>query len=156
MRRKDREVNDSEAIDDIIAHCHCCRLGFCEDGRVYIVPLNFGHVIEDGQRILFFHGAHEGRKMDLIRNSGYAAFEMDTEYLLHEGQSACDYTAGFKSIFGEGRIEVVSDAAEKTFGLLAIMRQTTGRTDFDFDERQLKAVCVFKLSVDTLSCKVHA
>lgn len=155
MRKKDREVTDSDIIDEIIAHCQYCRLGFSDDGRVYIVPLNFGYLIEDGQRTLYFHGAHEGRKIDLIREVGYAAFEMDTDYKLREGAVACDYTAGFKSIFGEGRIGVVSDSDEKMRGLLAIMKQSTGRTDFDFSERQVHAVCVFKLRIESLSCKIH-
>lgn len=156
MRRKDREVTDAALIDEIIMKCHCCRLGFNDGGRVYIVPLNFGYVNECGQRNFYFHGAYEGRKMDLIRNGGYAAFEMDTDYVLHEGRIACDYTAGFKSVFGEGRIEEITDASEKECGLLAIMRQAAGRADFKFDERHLASVYVFRLSVETISCKVHA
>ena len=41
MRRTDREITDAEKITQIIQTCHCCRLGFCDNGAVYIVPLNF-------------------------------------------------------------------------------------------------------------------
>lgn len=43
MRRKDREVTDDCQIDTIIASCNCCRLGFYDQGSVYIVPLSFGY-----------------------------------------------------------------------------------------------------------------
>ena len=44
MRRKDREITDPGKIREIIAACDCCRLGFCDGGRAYIVPLDFGFV----------------------------------------------------------------------------------------------------------------
>ena len=43
MRRKDREVTDSQKIREIILSCRCCRLGFYDNGEVYIVPLDFGY-----------------------------------------------------------------------------------------------------------------
>ena len=42
MRRKDREVTDPVKIREIITACNCCRLGFCDKGRAYIVPMDFG------------------------------------------------------------------------------------------------------------------
>ena len=50
MRRKDREVTDEARIDEIISRCNCCRIGFNDSGEVYIVPLNFGYVKQDGRR----------------------------------------------------------------------------------------------------------
>ncbi|MFR9159268.1 MAG: pyridoxamine 5'-phosphate oxidase family protein [Ruthenibacterium lactatiformans] len=53
-------------ITQIIQTCHCCRLGFCDNGAVYIVPLNFGYAEENGKRVFYFHSAKSGRKLDLI------------------------------------------------------------------------------------------
>ena len=55
MRRTDREITDAEKITQIIQTCHCCRLGFCDNGAVYIVPLNFGYAEENGKRVFYFH-----------------------------------------------------------------------------------------------------
>lgn len=82
MRRRDREVSDPAKIREIIAACHCCRLGFADGGKIYIVPLNFGYQEEDGQRTFFFHSAPEGRKIDLIEKTHYAGFELDAHYQL--------------------------------------------------------------------------
>ena len=34
-------------------------------------------------------------------------------------------------------------------------RHNTGKKEWEFDERMLKAVCVFKLVVEEMSCKEH-
>ena len=68
MRRKEREVIDDVQIDGIIRKCKICRVGFYDNGEVYIVPLNFGFVHSGNKRIFYFHGAKEGRKFELIRH----------------------------------------------------------------------------------------
>lgn len=57
MRRKDREITDGDTIDGIIQEAFCVRLGFNDDGEVYIVPLNFGFENINGKRFFYFHGA---------------------------------------------------------------------------------------------------
>ena len=125
MRRKDRAVTDPAKINEIMSRCHVCRLGLRDGKRVYVVPLNFGFLEREGKQFLYFHGAGEGRKADLIRQTGYACFEMDTGYRLQGGEQACDYTAAFQSVIGEGTIAVVEDPAEKEAGLNAVMNQIT-------------------------------
>ena len=155
MRRKDREITDPEKINEIIRRCHVCRLGLRDGKRVYVVPLNFGLAEREGKQFLYFHGAKEGRKADLIRQGGYACFEMDTGYRLQGGEQACDYTAAFQSVIGEGTVCVVEDPAEKESGLTAVMRQSTGKDRWTYGPAMLEAVCVFRLEVESLTCKEH-
>lgn len=54
MRRKDREVTDAGKIREAITASHCCRLGFCDEGEVYIVPMNFGYTEEEGKGSFIF------------------------------------------------------------------------------------------------------
>ena len=75
MRRKDREVTDSQKIREIILSCRCCRLGFYDNGEVYIVPLDFGYYENNGRRVFYFHGAKEGRKYRLTEKSPTVGFE---------------------------------------------------------------------------------
>ena len=44
---------------------------------------------------------------------------------------------------------------EKIKALLELMKHNTGKTEWEFDERMVKAVCVFKLEVEEMSCKEH-
>ena len=155
MRRKDREVTAPMRVADIVRHCTCCRIGFCDDGEVYIVPLNFGYEIKDDMYVFYFHGAKEGRKIELIQKSPHVGFEMDTDYLLHAADTACQYSAHYQSIIGNGVLHIVSEPEEKKLGLSLIMEHNTGKREWDFDEKMLNTVIVFKLVVDKMSCKEH-
>lgn len=155
MRRKDREVTNPEKIKDIIRQCHCCRLGFYDDGQVYIVPLSFGYIEENHADTFYFHSAKEGRKIDLIAKNSEVGFELDTNYQLHEANVACRCSAAFQSIIGSGKVSFVLDKEEKRSGLSAIMEHNTGKREWSFDEGMLETVCVFKLTVKELSCKEH-
>ena len=158
MRRKDREVTDRQAIIKIIKSCQCCRLGFQDDGEVYIVPLNFGCEYDGERLVLYFHGAKEGRKIDLIAKNPRVGFEMDTNHEIYakdNNETACAYTARFQSVIGTGKVSMVCGADEKKHGLLLLMEHTTQQCEWSFDEKMLNAVAVFKLEVDKLSCKEH-
>lgn len=158
MRRKDREVTDPTRIADIINRCTCIRIGFQDDGEVYIVPLNFGYAVKDEAYVFYFHGAKEGRKMDLTRKSPRVGFEMDTDlavYALNDSDIACSYTARFQSIIGNGTVSMVSDIEEKKLGLSLLMEHNTGKKEWNFDEKMVDAAAVFKLEVTKMSCKEH-
>ena len=154
MRRKDREITDRQAIIKIIESCQCCRIGFQDDGEVYIVPLNFGFEYDEERYVLYFHGAKEGRKIDLIAKNPCVGFEMDTNHGIYPKANngiACAYTARFQSVIGTGKVSMVSDADEKKRGLLLIMQHITQKSEWTFDEKMLNAVAVFKLEVEKLS-----
>ena len=155
MRRKDREITDPAKIREIMRCCQVCRLGLRDGERVYVVPVNFGLLEREGKLFLCFHGAKEGRKADLIRSTGYACFEMDTGYRLQGGEQACDYTAAFQSVIGEGTVVQVTDPAEKEAGLNAVMDQITGKDQWTYGPAMLEAVGVFRLEVEHLTCKEH-
>ena len=66
MRRKEREVKERAAIEEILRACKVCRLAMNgEDGVPYIVPLNFGYTWSGEQPVFYLHSAQSGRKLDL-------------------------------------------------------------------------------------------
>lgn len=84
MRRKDREVTDVNKINEIIAGVDHFRIGFYDEGDIYIVPLHFGtEVLPDGKRLFYAHGALEGRKMTLAKVGGNVGFELDRNYAFY-------------------------------------------------------------------------
>lgn len=156
MRRHDREISDDARIDGIIRACHCCRLGFADGEDCYIVPLSFGFCHEQ-ERVFYFHSAREGRKVDLARRLGRAGFELDCGYQLHEADVPCQYSCAFQSVMGAGRIEEIADPAEKLDALRCILAHTSGRGgSWEFPAKAADSVAVFKLTVESISCKVHA
>lgn len=155
MRRKDREVTDQKKIEEIIQACDCCRIGLADDGKVYIVPLSFAYVRESGKECFYFHGAPQGRKLDIIRRNGLAGFELDTGCQLQEAEIACGYSCRYQSVIGSGRITIIEEREEKLKGLNHIMGHYSGRSDWSFDERMADMVTVLRLDIEELSCKEH-
>lgn len=156
MRRTDRAVTDPARIREIIDSCTCCRLGLCDGGRAYIVPLDFGYVERDGHYTLYFHGAAEGRKIDLIRKAGWAAFEMDAGHELIRGPAACNHSARYQCVMGGGPAALLEGREEKKAGLSAIMTHTAGQGPWEFDEAVVDKTQVIRLDVEELTCKVRA
>ena len=155
MRRQDREIKDPEKILSIIAACPYCHLGFSDQGKPYVVPVNFGYAVEDGRTVFYFHGAREGRKIDLIRDTGWACMQMEEGYQLHRADRACGHSAAFRSIIGGGPIVILEDLEEKRRALSRIMAHTAGSGDWEFPEAAVRAVCVYKMTAEELSCKEH-
>ena len=145
MRRKDREITDFDAIVQIIRACHSCVLGLNDDGFPYLVPMNFGMDIEEGQLYLYFHCANEGKKLDLIRKDNRVTFEMDCEhnFILYEERMSC--TMGFASVIGHGTISFVPEE-EKLDALKILMRQYHAE-DFRFNTDMVPATTVLRLKV---------
>ncbi|MGX8700471.1 pyridoxamine 5'-phosphate oxidase family protein [Caproiciproducens sp.] len=155
MRRKDREIADLQKIDGIIMACDCCRLGFADANGVYIVPLNFGYEVKGKKRSFYFHGAKEGRKIDLINRTGRAGFELDTGHQVTGAETACNYSFRYQSVIGGGTVSIVTDDTEKRAALQRIMEHYSEKRNWDFPDAAVRAVAVFKLEVRELACKEH-
>lgn len=153
MRRTDREVTEQKKINEIISNCYCCRIGFCDEGEVYIVPLNFGYEEKEGKYTFYFHSAKEGRKIDIIKKQSSVGFEMDGNYQLKESEIPCNYSAFYQSVIGTGKVSFVNDRKVKKRALQFVMKHTTGKEEWNFSKEMLDCVCIFQLEVEKLSCK---
>lgn len=154
MRRKDREVRDITEILAVISRCKVCRLGFQDDGGVYIVPLNFGYTYDGGTLTFYFHSAREGHKLDLLKRGGKVGFELDTGHELIEANQACSYGYRFESVIGTGYAALLTDERAKAHALEQLMCHQTGRA-FSFTPEMTRTVTVFSLTADTVTCKRH-
>jgi nitroimidazol reductase NimA-like FMN-containing flavoprotein (pyridoxamine 5'-phosphate oxidase superfamily) len=154
MRRKDREITEPAEILALIDKCKVCRLGLSENDQAYIVPLNFGYTFADTVLTLFFHSAHEGKKIDLMRKNRRACFEIDCDHRLVQAETACGHGFLFSSVIGFGTLSFIGDAAEKTRALNILMKHQTGKdVPYRYTEAELAAVCVYKMEVDSFTGK---
>jgi nitroimidazol reductase NimA-like FMN-containing flavoprotein (pyridoxamine 5'-phosphate oxidase superfamily) len=152
MRRKDREITDIVEMMAVIKKCSVCRVAFFDAEYPYIVPLNFGAVLDGGQLSLYFHCANAGKKLDLLKKNNKVCFEMDCSHVLYLDDNACQSTMEFESVCGNGTMEMLGEE-EKAGGLTFIMRQYSPKTEFHFNENDLKAVTLLKLTVNEVTGK---
>ena len=153
MRRKERQVTDVSQIKDFILSEQILRVGFQDKDDIYIVPVNYGFIIEDEKYVFYFHGAKAGRKYELAKLNPKVGFEIDGKYSLVDGELACDYTAHFQSVIGNGILSLVENLDEKVFALNSIMKQTTQNSEWTYSKELLNGVAIFRLVVENFSCK---
>ena len=155
MRRQDRKITEPAVIATVLDKCRTLHLGLVEDGRAYIVPLNYGWTEETGRYILYAHSAAEGRKIDLIRGGADVGFEMETGVEYFDADTACGWGNRYESIIGEGRATLLSTPEEKRQALAAIMAHYSARKDYTFEDAMVNLVQVIQIDVTALSCKIH-
>lgn len=147
MRRMDREILDINEILIILDKCSVMRVGFVDGTRPYIVPLNFGIVMEDDKLSIYFHCAKEGRKIDLINANNQVCFEVDCSSKITTGKIACEWSSEYESVIGYGTIAIVTDEKEKHFGMNQIMRKYGFAGVPSYKSNVLMRTLVLKLSV---------
>lgn len=155
MRRQDRRITDPAVIRAVLDKCRTLHLGLVEDGRAYIVPLNYGWTEENGRYTLYAHSAAEGRKIDLIRGGADVGFEMETGVEYFDADTACGWGNRYESIIGEGRATLLESPEGKRQALTAIMAHYSARRDYTFEDAMVDLVQVIKIDVTALSCKIH-
>lgn len=156
MRRQDRRITDPAMICAVLDKCRTLHLGLVEDGRAYIVPLNYGWTEENGRYTLYAHSAAEGRKVELIAEGADVGFEMETGVEYFDADTACGWGNRYESIIGEGRATLLETPEEKRQALAAIMAHYSARRDYTFEDAMVDLVQVIKIDVTALSCKIHA
>ena len=152
MRREDREVTDRNEIIEIMRRCDVCRLAIHDEEYPYIVPLNFGLLVDEDSMTLVFHSALEGTKLDLLKIDNRVSFEMDCQHQLQYFEEKGICTMAYESVIGRGRITFLE--GEEKFGCLqAIMEQYHHRKDVYFNPATVERTAVYVLQVESVTGK---
>lgn len=151
MRRSDREITDINDMIQVMEKCDVCRLALNDRDYPYILPLNFGMQVDNGHIALYFHGATEGRKYDLITRDNRASFEMDCSHRLVTDEERGNCTMEYESIIGRGRLEIVTE--EEKYNALCILMAHYHKEDFPFNQAVMPRTTVLKLTVEQLTGK---
>ncbi|MGN0424437.1 MAG: pyridoxamine 5'-phosphate oxidase family protein [Acetatifactor sp.] len=152
MRRKDREVTDRNEIIEIMRRCDVCRLAIHDEEYPYIVPLNFGLLVEEEKIMLVFHSALEGTKLDLLKLDNRVSFEMDCQHQLQYFEEKGICTMAYESVIGRGRITFL-EGEDKFGSLQAIMEQYHHRKDVYFNPATVERTAVYVLQVESVTGK---
>jgi len=149
MRRSEKKITDQVVIDNVLNKGDICRLGLINNGLAYIVPMNFGY----NGGYLYFHSANEGTKIDILKQNPKVSFEVDTDHRVVEGDSACNWSAAYFSIIGNGVVEFIDDPDAKKNALNMIMEKYSGRSNWEFPVKVVDKTSIFRLFVKEMSCK---
>lgn len=153
MRRKDREITDFDRKLAVLQRCEVLHLGLSDDAAPYVVPLNFGVRAEDGSVSLYFHCAASGRKLDLLRKNPRISFAADRVLRLVSAERPCDWTMKYECAMGEGTAALVEDPAEKSEGMLCILRHYGYEGGAEFPSPMMERTAIFRIRVSSFTAK---
>ena len=128
--RKDREVTDLNQIFEIVRNCCVAQVGMVENGKPYVVALNFGYERQGDTLVLYFHSAYEGHKMDILKENPNVYFQMDcvNEFITGTKENLCAYCWRYDSVMGSGQVEFIEEPEEKAHALNCMIRHL-GKTE---------------------------
>ena len=152
MTRRERQVTDMNEIIRILDTAKVLHLGLVDGDEPYVVPMNYGYIMENEKLTIYLHGAPRGRKIDLIRKNPKIFFEADCDITPFEGDVACRYGITYSSIMGRGTASIIDDIDEKKEALTFLMKTQTDK-DFVFDEKIVSIVSVIKLDISEYTAK---
>lgn len=148
MRREEKEITDIAEIEKVIKKATCCRIGLVDDDEPYVVPVCFGYE----RNAIYFHGALEGRKAELIKKKNKVCFEIDTDVAVVKSEKPCGWTMKYKSVIGVGRASILENDEEKAQALKLIMQQYS-EDEFSFSNSALDSVLVVKVNIESITGK---
>ncbi|ACL04174.1 pyridoxamine 5'-phosphate oxidase-related FMN-binding [Desulfatibacillum aliphaticivorans] len=148
MRRKDKEIVDIKDIESVIAKAQVCRLALSDQGQPYVIPMNFGY----SSGVFYFHSAHQGRKIEILRKNPLACVELDIGVEPVPGDGPCEWGMRFQSVAAMGEAVFIEDLEEKKKALDLIMARYTESWP-PFPEASLKNTTVFAVNTREMTGK---
>jgi nitroimidazol reductase NimA-like FMN-containing flavoprotein (pyridoxamine 5'-phosphate oxidase superfamily) len=152
MTKRERQIFDPDQIKAILDTAKVLHLGLAVDNEPYVVPMNYGYLMEDGKLTLYLHSAVLGKKLDMIRANPRVFIEMDCDRIPFEGEKPCQYGLAYSSLMGRGEAVLVEDVEEKMHAMTVLMKTQTGK-DFSFNERLVSIVAVVRIDVSEYTAK---
>ena len=152
MTKRELQITDENQIRAILDTAKVLHLGLCVDNEPYVVPMNYGYAMENGELKLYLHCATQGKKLDMIRVNPKAFFELDTDRVPFEGEKPCQYGLSYSSVMGRGTAAIVEDVEEKIQAMKYLMKTQTGK-DFEFNEKLVSIVTVIRIDVAEYTAK---
>ena len=148
MRKATKEITDRAELEGILARAEVLFLALHDEPAPYVIPLNFAFA--DGA--LWFHGALEGTKLDLIRRDPRVGFSTVIEARVVPAPAACDSNALGSSVVGHGTAVICTDPDERRRGLDALMRHY-GIAAPEYRADSVDRTCVVRIDVEELRGK---
>lgn len=152
ITRRESEITDMNEIIRILDTAKVVHIGMVDGDEPYVLPMNYGYVMENGVLTLYLHGGLTGRKLNIMRTNPKIFFSLECDIKPFEGDVACRYGMSYFSILGKGKVEIIEDIEEKKKGLSILMKTQTGR-DFEFEDKYTKIVSVMRIDVESYTAK---
>jgi nitroimidazol reductase NimA-like FMN-containing flavoprotein (pyridoxamine 5'-phosphate oxidase superfamily) len=116
MRRKDKEITDSEKMKSILESAKFVTIAMCMENSPYLVTLSYGY--DRKRNCIYFHCAKEGKKIEFLKanNTVWGQVLNDLGYL--KGQ--CNHL--FETVQFQGKVSFLEKVEEKREAIECMIR----------------------------------
>lgn len=149
MRRKDKEITDTDLINRILLESEICRIAMIDGTEPYMVPLNYGYA----DNTIYIHSASAGRKIEVLSRNSRVCFEIENAAEIMKKDEPCKWTTKYRSVIGYGNMEIVTDTELKKKGLDIIMQKYGYQGQGGYKDELLNRVILLQLKIDKITGK---
>ena len=159
MRRQDREIKDYSVILDIINALPIGHLAMNDAGKPYGVTMNyFSELDANRNTVLYFHGAKEGRKAEILSRDPHVYFFAERDNgpkVIVRPNGMRSVTNLYVSVAGEGVMEPVNAPNDKQRVLLAMANAFSDEPFDSLPDAVVEMTAVWKLVLNSVTGKTN-
>lgn len=149
MRKQAQEITDRTTLEEILSGEQICRVAMNDNGKPYLLPFNYGYRAGS----LYIHSAPVGKKIDVLGKDPRVSFEVEQGVRIIPGQKPCNWSTLYRSVVGEGTVEILTDPDAKRFGLEVIMAQHGAEGPLEMDDKELGKMVILKITIISMTGK---
>lgn len=117
IRAQLRACTDHEKIHLFLTERNVGYLGLCHEKQPYVVPLNYVWLNSS----IYFHGATEGRKVEMIEHNPQATFTVSEEFGTLTSPTPAHTDTAYMSVMIFGKVSTVTDQEEATAAMQGML-----------------------------------
>jgi len=151
VRRKDREIIDSNALKKVLKSTKYVTVALCADNEPYLVSLSHGY--DETRNCLYFHCADEGKKLVYLNANSKVWGQAVLDYGVTD---ECDYA--YTSVHFKGTATLIDDLSEKQHVIEVLVRQLSENPEEKMAKirpEKLAKTTMGRIDIDYMSGKRH-
>ena len=143
-------IEDRKEIETIIRSCKTCYLAASDDGKPYVLPMNFAL---DGDSIVL-HSGPSGRMWETLQKNPNVCINwtLGEELAWQSIQVGCSYRVKSKSVIVEGTAEFIEDYDEK-YRLLKVLMSQYSDLEFKFNPPAVRNVAIYRVPIRQVTAR---
>jgi len=152
LRREEKRITDNKLIDSILQEAEYCMISLSDNGRPYILPMNFGY--RDNN--LYLHSYPGGKKIEILKVNNRISFGVTIKTSILRSEKPCNWGMKYMSVLGYGLANFLDDQKHKIHALNVIMEKYSegkGFENFEYDEGTIDGTAVIMVDIKSLTGK---
>lgn len=151
LRKTEQAIETEDEMRSILRESHYVTMAMCLDNEPYLVTISHGYDAE--RNAIYFHCAHEGKKIDILRANPVVWGEA----VMDRGYDGPECKQDYSTTQFRGRVSFPEDIEEKRHGLTALLSQFGADVEKFFakedTDEKVRGVNIGRVDIDLMTGK---